>query len=169
MPAGKSGSVFFLSDDDKYLIKTMRKSEMKLLRRILPAYFSHISSNGDTLITRFFGLHRVQPHAGRCVRFVVMANMFQTDLQIHRKYDIKGSTEGRTLGPRADDNDPSLIFKDLDLDFKIQLDPAWYRPLMTQLHADAEFLKQAGALKQASAARCACTVHASKLMRARSR
>jgi 1-phosphatidylinositol-4-phosphate 5-kinase len=35
------------------------------------------------------------------VRFVVMANIFVTDLQIHRRYDIKGSTEGRTVGPGA--------------------------------------------------------------------
>jgi hypothetical protein len=32
------------------------------------------------------------------VRFVVMANIFVTDLQIHRRYDIKGSTDGRTVG-----------------------------------------------------------------------
>ena len=35
------------------------------------------------------------------VRFVVMANIFVTDLQIHRRYDIKGSTEGRTVGAEA--------------------------------------------------------------------
>lgn len=64
---GKSGSVFFLSEDDKYLVKTMRKSEMKLLRKILPAYVAHVQSNPDTLITRFYGLHRVQPHNGRMV------------------------------------------------------------------------------------------------------
>jgi 1-phosphatidylinositol-4-phosphate 5-kinase len=35
------------------------------------------------------------------VRFVVMANIFVTDLQIHRRYDIKGSTDGRTVGPEG--------------------------------------------------------------------
>jgi hypothetical protein len=35
------------------------------------------------------------------VRFVVMANIFVTDLLIHRRYDIKGSTEGRTAGAAA--------------------------------------------------------------------
>ncbi len=38
-PAGKSGSVFFLSDDDRYLVKTMRKSETKLLFQYMPQYF----------------------------------------------------------------------------------------------------------------------------------
>lgn len=80
------------------------------------------------------------------VRFLVMANMFQTELLIHRKYDIKGSTSGRTVGNRADDNDPSIVYKDLDLDFKIQLEPAWYARLMTQLERDANFLKSIGVM-----------------------
>jgi hypothetical protein len=48
------------------------------------------------------------------VRFVVMANIFVTDLQIHRRFDIKGSTEGRTVGEaarRRAEADPSVIFK----------------------------------------------------------
>lgn len=35
------------------------------------------------------------------VRFVVMSNIFPMDLLIHRRYDIKGSTEGRTVGNAA--------------------------------------------------------------------
>ena len=34
------------------------------------------------------------------VRFVVMNNVFRTDLPLHRKYDLKGSTWQRTAGPR---------------------------------------------------------------------
>jgi 1-phosphatidylinositol-4-phosphate 5-kinase len=45
--------------------------------------------NGNTLLPRFFGLHRVKPHAGRQVRFVVMGNVFATQKKIHERYDIK--------------------------------------------------------------------------------
>lgn len=31
---------------------------------------------------------------------MVMNNVFRTDLDLHRKYDLKGSTYGRTAGPR---------------------------------------------------------------------
>jgi hypothetical protein len=34
------------------------------------------------------------------VRFVVMNNVFRTELELHRKFDLKGSTWGRTAGPR---------------------------------------------------------------------
>lgn len=36
------------------------------------------------------------------VRFIVMGNMFRTELQIHRRYDLKGSTAGRTVGEHVD-------------------------------------------------------------------
>jgi len=34
------------------------------------------------------------------VRFLVMGNVLPSDLRLHRKYDLKGSTYGRTAGPR---------------------------------------------------------------------
>ena len=34
------------------------------------------------------------------VRFVVMNNVFRTDVPPHRKYDLKGSTLGRTIGAK---------------------------------------------------------------------
>lgn len=37
----------------------------------------------------------------RQVRFVIMNNLFDTGLQIHERYDLKGSTLGRTAGKEA--------------------------------------------------------------------
>lgn len=62
--AGKSGSVFFLSDDDRFMIKTVRSEEMKLLLELVPAYYQHCKANPDTLLTRFYGVHRVKPLSG---------------------------------------------------------------------------------------------------------
>ncbi len=45
----------------------------------------------------------------------VLAAVFQ----IHKKFDLKGSTDGRTTGPKVDPNDPKSIFKDLDLDLQV--------------------------------------------------
>nr|CAB3489067.1 unnamed protein product [Digitaria exilis] len=57
---GKSGSFFYLTNDDKYMIKTMKKSEVKVLLRMLPAYYKHVRAFENTLITKFFGLHCVE-------------------------------------------------------------------------------------------------------------
>jgi Phosphatidylinositol-4-phosphate 5-Kinase len=64
---GKSGSVFFLSDDDRFLIKTVRREEMKMLLDFVPAYYSHVRLNSNTLLTQFYGVHRVTILPGRNV------------------------------------------------------------------------------------------------------
>ncbi|KAK9151782.1 hypothetical protein Syun_010091 [Stephania yunnanensis] len=93
---GKSGSMFFLSQDDRFMIKTTRESEVKVLLRMLPDYHHHVRTYENTLITKFFGLHRIKPSSGQKFRFVVMGNMFCTELRIHRRFDLKGSSLGRS-------------------------------------------------------------------------
>ncbi|KAK4401947.1 Phosphatidylinositol 4-phosphate 5-kinase [Sesamum angolense] len=80
---GKSGSIFYLSHDDKFVIKTLKKSELK-------------------------------------VRFVVMGNMFCTELCIHRRYDLKGSSHGRFTN--KDEIDETTTLKDLDLTYEFHMD-----------------------------------------------
>ena len=38
-----------------------------------------------------------------------MGNVFQTEAVLHRKFDLKGSTHGRTAGARA--SDPHAVLK----------------------------------------------------------
>ena len=59
--SGKSGSAFFLSDDDRFLIKTVQQEEMRLLLELIPKYYRHVEENSGTLLTRFHGLHMVKP------------------------------------------------------------------------------------------------------------
>ncbi|EFJ44342.1 hypothetical protein VOLCADRAFT_106487 [Volvox carteri f. nagariensis] len=139
---GKSGCMFFLSDDERFLVKTMRKTEIRTLIDMLPEYYKYMESQPDNLVIRFFGVHGVKQVHGRTVRFVVMHNMFNTDLQIHKKFDLKGSTDGRTTGPRVDPYDPKTIFKDLDLDLQFLLDPSSYDRVIRQITSDAEFLRK---------------------------
>lgn len=138
---GKSGSIFWWSSDDRYMIKTMRKGELRLMRELLPQYFTHMMRYPHTLLVHFYGLHRVTPVNGRRVRFVVMANLFNTGLLIHRKYDLKGSLQGRTAGPAASAS-PTTIFKDLDLDYQFKLEQGWLQRLREQLTADCALLER---------------------------
>ncbi|KAJ6414473.1 hypothetical protein OIU84_003469 [Salix udensis] len=57
---GKSGSFFYLTNDDRYMIKTIKKAEGKVLLRMLPAYFKHVRAFENTLVTKFYGLHCVK-------------------------------------------------------------------------------------------------------------
>ncbi len=56
---GKSGSFFFFTHDQKFIIKTLNKSEMKaLLGDFLKSYYEHLS-DGNSLITRIYGVYEV--------------------------------------------------------------------------------------------------------------
>jgi 1-phosphatidylinositol-4-phosphate 5-kinase len=136
---GKSGSVFYLSHDDRFMIKTMRKSEVKVLLRMLPNYYDHVRTYENTLITKFFGLHAVKPAGGHKVRFIVMGNMFCSELHIHRRFDLKGSSQGRSTDKVEIEETTTL--KDLDLDFVFYLQPSRRRALITQMERDCKFLE----------------------------
>lgn len=136
---GKSGSVFFLSQDDRFMIKTLRKSEVKVLVQMLPSYHHHVSKYENTLITKFFGLHRIKPSSGQKFRFVVMGNVFCTELRIHRRFDLKGSSLGRSAyNVEIDEN---TILKDLDLNYCFYLEPSWQEALTKQIEIDSKFLE----------------------------
>lgn len=111
---GKSGSFFYFSRDYKYIIKTIHHSEHKFLRKILRDYYNHVQNNPNTLLSQFYGLHRVKMPYGKKIHFVVMNNLFPPHRDIHTTFDLKGSTIGRDY--REDDlaKNPRATLKDLN-------------------------------------------------------
>ncbi|XP_042379514.1 phosphatidylinositol 4-phosphate 5-kinase 6-like isoform X2 [Zingiber officinale] len=141
---GKSGSFFYLTNDDKYMIKTMKKSEVKVLLRMLPAYYNHVRKFENSLVTKFFGLHCVKltGAAQKKVRFVIMENLFCSEFAIHRRFDLKGSSHGRvTSKPESEINEYTTL-KDLDLNFIFRLQRPWFQEFQRQVDRDCEFLEQ---------------------------
>ena len=51
---------------------------------------------------------------------MVMGNMFCTELKIHRRYDLKGSTQGRITEKTKIQEKTTL--KDLDLAYEFHMD-----------------------------------------------
>lgn len=56
---GKSGSFFYYTTDGKYMLKTIQHREYLLLRKILKDYYFYLSENPDSLLIKFYGLHRL--------------------------------------------------------------------------------------------------------------
>ncbi|XVF25969.1 hypothetical protein REPUB_Repub13aG0259800 [Reevesia pubescens] len=141
---GKSGSFFYLTDDDRYMIKTMKKSEVKVLLRMLSAYYNHVRSFENTLVIKYYGLHCVKltGPTQKKVRFVIMGNILRSEHTIHRRFDLKGSSLGRiTEKPESKINDTTIL-KDLDLNFIFKLQKAWFHEFCRQIDRDCEFLEQ---------------------------
>lgn len=144
---GKSGSFFYYSRDYRFIIKTIRHSEHKRLRQILKLYYQHVRDNPNTLISQFYGLHRVRLPFGRKIHFVVMNNVFPALHEIHARYDLKGSTLGRMYTP--EDGKPMVVLKDLDWlrnHERIVLGPEKRDQFMRQLELDVQMLQRANVM-----------------------
>ncbi|KAH7285620.1 hypothetical protein KP509_33G037300 [Ceratopteris richardii] len=136
---GKSGSVFYLTEDERFIIKTLRKSEVKVLLKMLPRYCNHVETYKNTLLTRFLGLHRFKNSHGQKVRFIIMGNVVSADFLIHKRFDLKGSSQGRSAEKEI--LNKSTTFKDLDLEFIFQLDKSWRDAVLDQISKDCKFLE----------------------------
>ncbi|XP_023535805.1 phosphatidylinositol 4-phosphate 5-kinase 1-like [Cucurbita pepo subsp. pepo] len=141
---GKSGSFFYLTQDDRFMIKTVKKSEAKVLIRMLASYYQHVSRYQDSLVTKFFGIHCIKPTGGQKTRFVVMGNLFCSEYRIHRRFDLKGSSHGRTTGTPEGEIDETTTLKDLDLNFVFRLQSNWFSDFMKQIDRDCKFLESEG-------------------------
>uniref|UniRef100_A0A199U9L3 1-phosphatidylinositol-4-phosphate 5-kinase n=1 Tax=Manihot esculenta TaxID=3983 RepID=A0A199U9L3_MANES len=138
---GKSGSFIYLTQDDRFMIKTVKKSEVKVLIRMLPSYYQHVCRYEKSLVTKFFGVHCVKPIGGQKTRFIVMGNLFCSEYRIHRRFDLKGSSHGRTTDKPEGEIDETTTLKDLDLNFMFRLQRNWYQELIKQINRDCEFLE----------------------------
>ncbi|CAH9085941.1 unnamed protein product [Cuscuta epithymum] len=139
---GKSGSCFYLTQDDRFMIKTVRRSEVKVLLKMLPSYYQHVCRYENSLVTKFYGVHCVKPAGGMKTRFIVMGNLFCSEYRIHRRFDLKGSSHGRrTTNKPEEEVDETATLKDLDLNFVFRLQRNWYLELIKQIDLDCEFLE----------------------------
>ncbi|XP_073339955.1 phosphatidylinositol 4-phosphate 5-kinase type-1 alpha-like [Pagrus major] len=110
--SGASGSLFYLSSDDEFIIKTVQHKEAEFLQKLLPGYFMNLNQNRRTLLPKFYGLYCVQA-AGKNIRIVVMNNLLPSAVRMHLKYDLKGSTYKRRASPKERDK-AVPTYKDLD-------------------------------------------------------
>jgi len=58
--AGKSGSFFFFSHDNKFIIKTLKGNEKQLLINILDDFIEHFKKNDNkSLMARIYGIFEI--------------------------------------------------------------------------------------------------------------
>lgn len=138
--SSNSGSLFYPTHDNKYLLKTISSTEFRLLRKLLPDYYKYLSSNPGSMMTRYYGLYKLVHDPDQKIFFIVMNNLFPDSENIQERYDLKGSTSNRSVDPTSD---ARLSYKDLDFVKRvgnIKLGPDRSREFMAQLRRDCEFL-----------------------------
>ncbi|XP_074106417.1 phosphatidylinositol 4-phosphate 5-kinase 59B isoform X12 [Cotesia typhae] len=109
---GASGSIFYLTEDDEFIIKTVQHKEGEFLQTLLPGYYMNLNQNPRTLLPKFFGLYCYRCNS-KNVRLVAMNNLLPSAVKLHQKYDLKGSTYKRKAS-RSERSKKSPTYKDLD-------------------------------------------------------
>nr|XP_031832532.1 phosphatidylinositol 4-phosphate 5-kinase type-1 alpha isoform X9 [Nomia melanderi] len=109
---GASGSIFYLTDDDEFIIKTVQHKEGEFLQTLLPGYYMNLNQNPRTLLPKFFGLYCYRCNS-KNVRLVAMNNLLPSSVKLHQKYDLKGSTYKRKAS-KTERSKSSPTYKDLD-------------------------------------------------------
>ena len=101
-------------------MKSLSEHERKLLDRLLPAYCDHCAREPGSLLVRYVGHYslgvteRTRPRTPTKHFLVMRSVYFPLTTDIHRQYDLKGSSHGRRVLSRGKEGLPSTVLKDLD-------------------------------------------------------
>uniref|UniRef100_A0A3Q2WAB5 Phosphatidylinositol-4-phosphate 5-kinase type 1 gamma n=1 Tax=Haplochromis burtoni TaxID=8153 RepID=A0A3Q2WAB5_HAPBU len=140
---GASGSIFYVTRDDEFIIKTVLHKEAEFLQKLLPGYYMNLNQNPRTLLPKFFGLYCVQC-GGKNIRVVVMNNILPRSVRMHLKFDLKGSTYKRRASKKEREKSKPT-FKDLDflsdIPEGLTLDQDTYGALVKTLQRDCLVLE----------------------------
>lgn len=141
--AGRSGSLFMVSANERYIFKIIPRHEAQTLKAILRPYQEHIAKNGDSRLMRFLSLLRFQVRSS-FFYLVVSNNVFYSPkgLKINQKFDLKGRTpKASTLQSREKIEFAAKgnIWKDNQIKRSFAPDEA--ATLVSTLRRDAEFLR----------------------------
>ena len=143
--AGKSGSFMFSSADKRFLIKTMNKSEQRVLVKALPRYLDHLRKNRKTLIARIYGIYTVKMEDISQVHILLMGNLFEHVSEKISEFDLKGSIINRevhqpfTMKDCLKDVNLQEISKDMKF---LRFQRADMRRICEQILSDITFMAQ---------------------------
>ncbi|PQP93596.1 putative phosphatidylinositol 4-phosphate 5-kinase 11 [Prunus yedoensis var. nudiflora] len=129
---GRHGRVIVSSNDNRFVIKTLRKSELKVYLEMLPNYYRHVKKYRASLLKKLYGLHVVRPAGG--IKHVSNLEGWRYHVRLFNRPRACSKT---IIEDRA-------ILKDLDFDFCFYLDPLVRARLLAQVKYDCEFLEAEG-------------------------
>ena len=115
---GKSGSFFISTDDNKYMVKSLKSDEIDLIRGgFLSKYINHIEkTNNESLLCRLYGMYNIIMAQKQEFLIIVMRNVigdFKDNTVV--QFDLKGSTYKRKANFDMD-NTTNRVMKDLNFD-----------------------------------------------------
>ena len=147
---GSSGSLLYYTRDGEFIVKTISRKEYKFLKKMLGEYYFYLKENPLSFLPKLLGcyvLKRKYKKKTTNIYFIVMANVFATDNHIDLRFDLKGSTIGRSVLKGTEDDKNVFAKGDLalkDLDFNKNDERVYVgkkrQIILEQINKDIEFL-----------------------------
>lgn len=156
--AGASGSFFFFSSDNKYIIKTINSQEKKVLFGMLDKMIEYFKEcDNFSLLARIYGVFTLKTNIFSPLDVIVMQNTIKMKNLRNQRiiFDLKGSTIKRYVNLPKDEKffwksslNHKRVLKDLNFleierSFEqqfVQLETEAAHKIAVQLEKDAEFL-----------------------------
>ena len=92
---GRSGSFFFFTHDDRFLIKTLQSSDKSNLFSMLDDMIDHFRETKNSLIARIYGVFTLESNVFSPVDIVIMQNTGRINGPQRLIFDLKGSKVNR--------------------------------------------------------------------------
>ncbi|CAD6198251.1 unnamed protein product [Caenorhabditis auriculariae] len=141
-PVEGSKGDFFFSYDKKFAIKTMDSEAVAELHSVLRKYHEYVvEKQGKTLLPQYLGLYRLTID-GSETYLIVMRNVFGRKYNVHKKFDLKGSTVSRAASDKEKAKDlPTYKDNDfLEQNCKLHLPAEAKQQLLEMLASDTAWL-----------------------------
>jgi hypothetical protein len=140
--------------DHRFILKTINKSEVKTLLKMLDDVHSYLANNSTSYLTRILGLYRMERTGKNSFYLIIMECILPPLDKLLCVFDLKGSKEGRrklndALIGSIEMIPVGIVCKDLDFlqtQKQLQLEPADYLALMSVLSCDIELLSRQGVM-----------------------
>lgn len=138
--SGKSGSIFWFSQDRRYVMKSVAEGEIDKLLDMLPRYADHfadtMAAGRPCLMSRFYAAYRLVINESP-LYLTVMNDVFGGRAPPLKIYDLKGTTEDRYVDPA-----PNKVMKDLNFsNHLVEIPENQVDAFLEAVEADSEFLK----------------------------
>ncbi|CAG02599.1 unnamed protein product, partial [Tetraodon nigroviridis] len=150
---GKSGAVFYATEDDRFILKQMPRLEVQSFLDFAPHYFTYITGavqrKRPTALAKILGVYRIgyknsQNNTEKKLDLLVMENLFY-GRKMTQVFDLKGSLRNRHVKTDLVKESCEVVLLDENLLKLIHDNPLYIRShcksiLRAAIHSDAYFL-----------------------------
>ncbi|XP_054642242.1 1-phosphatidylinositol 3-phosphate 5-kinase isoform X2 [Dunckerocampus dactyliophorus] len=150
---GKSGAVFYATEDDRFILKQMPRLEVQSFLDFAPHYFTYITGavqqKRPTALAKILGVYRIgyknsQNNTEKKLDLLVMENLFY-GRKMAQVFDLKGSLRNRNVKTDSGKESCEVVLLDENLLKLIYDNPLYIRShcksvLRAAIHSDAYFL-----------------------------